>query len=373
MVCISGSAAATARAWWWSLPETVTAAVEREVGHAVIGATDKPRGRHGGLIGHVTFADGQVLFVKAAHDRKHPIAFARYYAQQQVMGHLPISLPTPKLRWHVQISGWVILAFENSVLAGAESSLAGGLELTHAGQALWEISEWLTPAPAALQGLPTTRDLDTHLSFWREAADGGYDAEAIPDTMGIDPWVLAELEGMWAELAQGATVNRFSLDGGDIQVSEVGDILVCGWSLPVLAAPWLDTVLLLLDAWAEVDAEAILASHPLAQGVNPRAVDAVLAALSGLYARWSAAPPEHCSDSVLERYHLRQEAALEWLQQRLLCREVQAAPAHQSSGENAGPYVDAGWLGRAYRTDTGPHRWRRRRTRNTRPTTRRPR
>jgi hypothetical protein len=52
------------------------------------------------------------------------------------------------------------------------------------------------------------------------------------------------------------------------------------WNWPLLGAPWLDLVTLLLAVAGDgLDADAVVATHPLTCDVEPRSIDAWLATL----------------------------------------------------------------------------------------------
>ena len=63
-------------------------------------------------------------------------------------------------------------------------------------------------------------------------------------------------------------------------VGDDGTVWICDWNWPVLGAPWLDLVTVVIAAHGDgLDTDAVLADHVLTRDVDPRSIDAWLAAL----------------------------------------------------------------------------------------------
>ena len=68
-------------------------------------------------------------------------------------------------------------------------------------------------------------------------------------------------------MAFGETATQFDLRDDNLLITGDGQVLVCDWL--ALAAPWVDLVGLLVNVHGDgLDAEATLAGHPLARGVE---------------------------------------------------------------------------------------------------------
>ena len=132
--------------------------------------------------------------------------------------------------------------------------------------------------------LDTTAGLDRGFSFWRRLVAA--DVSADPQLVGAR-WLarledLAALESDWAELAAGQAVVHFDMGGDNLLITGDGQVLVCDWSWLALAAPWVDLAGLLVSVHGDgLDAEATLADHRLARGVEPRAISCLLSAMAG--------------------------------------------------------------------------------------------
>jgi len=178
----------------------------------------------------------------------------------------------------------------------------------------------LTPSPAALPHLETTADIDHGFSFWRRLADG----QASDDPRLVSKlWrghlaALAALEGDWATLAAGDTAVHFDMREDNILLTEDGQVLVRDWNWLSLTAPWVDLVGLLISVHGDgPDADALLAEHPLARDVPPRAVDAFLAALAGYFTEAAAQPAFPHSPWIRTHQAWWRDATLSWLALRL--------------------------------------------------------
>src|ERR1039458_4740436 len=100
---------------------------------------------------------------------------------------------------------------------------------------------------------------------------------------------LAALESDWAELAAGQAGVHFDMGGDNLLITGGGQVLVCDWSWLALAAPWVDLAGLLVSVHGDgLDAEATLADHRLARGVEPRAISCLLSAMAGYFTQVAA-------------------------------------------------------------------------------------
>ena len=178
----------------------------------------------------------------------------------------------------------------------------------------------LTPSPAALPHLETTADIDHRFSFWRRLADG----QASDDPRLVSKlWrghlaALAALEGGWAALAAGETAVHFDMREDNLLLTEDGQVLVCDWNWLSLAAPWVDLVGLLISVHGDgLDADALLADHPLTRDVPSRAVDAFLAALGGYFTEAAGQPVLPHSPWIRTHQAWWRDATLSWLALRL--------------------------------------------------------
>jgi len=185
---------------------------------------------------------------------------------------------------------------------------------------LTRLATAMTPAPVGLPELDTTAGLDRGFSFWRRLVAA--DVSADPQLVGAR-WLarvedLAALESDWAELAAGHTAVHFDMREDNLLITDDGQVLVCDWNWLALAAPWVDLVGLLVSVHGDgLDAEAILADHRLAKGVEPRAISCLLSAMAGYFTEVAARPAFPSSPWMRTHQAWWRDATLSWLALRL--------------------------------------------------------
>lgn len=293
---------------WAHLPPQLRALVEDRLGSPVIRAESQGSGFTPGFASRLTARDGSRLFVKAA-SRKAQGPFAQAYAQEaRTLELLPDAVPAPRLLWTHADDLWVLLAFEcvegrppcrpwrQTELDACLDTLARAAEVTH-------------PIPVGLGLKPLTEELPGLVSGWEHVAR-------------TDPgWPhLQDVRALAAEHALApvtdALVHSDARDDNFL-VTPGGTALLCDWNWPALGPAWLDAVWLLVSAHGDgLDADAVLAAHPLTRDADPDQVDGWLAMLCGyqLEARDRPVPPT----SPYLRVHARwwSEAAWAWLARR---------------------------------------------------------
>src|SRR5674476_947157 len=101
-------------------------------------------------------------------------------------------------------------------------------------------------------------------------------------------------------------------------LTQDGQVLVCDWNWLTLAAPWAELVGLLISVHGDgLDAEAVLAEHPLSRDVPARPVDAFLVALAGYFTQAAARPALPHSPWMRAHQAWWRDATLSWLALRL--------------------------------------------------------
>jgi aminoglycoside phosphotransferase (APT) family kinase protein len=307
------------RPTWGSLSAGLRAVIQGRLGQAVTGAATRNGGFTNGFASRLQLADGSGVFVKAVSALKSPEAFASYRHEVLVAAALPRDVPAPRLRWALEQEQWLVLAFDD--VAGRTpqrpwqpQALRACLDM------LTPLAAALTPVPDGLPHLDTTAGIDAGFFFWRRlaAADAGADPQLVAGRWLMQLEDLAALETDWAELASGQSAVHFDLRDDNLLITDDGHVLVCDWNWLTLAAPWVDLVGLLVSVHGDgLDAEAILAAHPLARGVEPRAISAFLTALAGYFTEAAAGPALASSPWLRTHQAWWRDATLSWLARRL--------------------------------------------------------
>jgi aminoglycoside phosphotransferase (APT) family kinase protein len=128
--------------------------------------------------------------------------------------------------------------------------------------------------------------------------------------------LLTTLESEGLAAAQGPSLVHFDLFPHNILLA-AGQVLFVDWPHARLGAPFIDLLLLLSSvASSGIDPEPILARQPLAVHVEPRAIDAVLAAHAGFCVAGALLPAPPGLEPVSEAKLTLGLATVNWLARR---------------------------------------------------------
>jgi aminoglycoside phosphotransferase (APT) family kinase protein len=303
---------------WQHLPAAVRQALQARLGSPVIHAATQPGGFSPGLAARLRLADGRRVFLKAAGPDPNPQAPALHRAEAHITAALPATAPSPRLLWSYDQGGWVALAFED--VQGKLPALPWQPgELQRVLAVVAELATTLTPAPVAAPSIATR--LGEAFCGWEQlaaAAEHGHD-----DLTGLDPWArrhldrLVALEQSWPLAAAGRTLLHLDLRADNLLLTPTR-VVVVDWPWAGIGAAWVDLLLLLPSVCAQSgpQPEPLFARHAVARGVDPDAVTAVLAALTGYLVRESRQPPPPGLPTLRAFQHDHSRPALAWLRQR---------------------------------------------------------
>lgn len=303
---------------WEQLPGAVRQALQARLGSPVVHAATQPGGFSPGLAARLRLADGRRVFVKAAGPDPNPHTPALHRTEARVTAALPATAPSPRLLWSYDHHGWVALAFED--IEGKLPTLPWRLgELQRVLGAVAELAVTLTPAPVAAPSVATR--LGEAFSGWQQlaaAAEHGRD-----DLAGLDPWArrhlgrLIALEQTWPLAAAGRTLLHLDLRADNLLVTPTR-VMVVDWPWAAIGAAWVDLLVLLPSVAGQggPQPEPLFGRHPVARGVDPDAVSAVLAALAGYLVRESRQPPPPGLPALRAFQSSYSRPALAWLRRR---------------------------------------------------------
>lgn len=313
---------ATARRPAWSaLPAEVRAFVEDRVGAPVRSAWSAGTGFTPGFASRLDLADGRRAFVKAASsadDRLHgwPLSDA-YREEARKLALLPDGVGAPTLSTvdDVSLAGeqLVMLVFEH-IEGRPPRRPWRPEELEQVVGAVADLSARLTPAPAGVEWVTVGQELL-----------GGVDARmaSIREQMPADPFVdvVEELCARAVDAIAGDTLVHLDLRDDNVLLGDDGSVWFVDWNWPVVGAPWIDLVCLLLSARGDgLDADALLAAHPLSREADPGAVDALLAVLWSFWAVAVTQPVPDASPHLRDHQRWYLAASRDWLDARLASR-----------------------------------------------------
>jgi hypothetical protein len=291
---------------WVHLPPMVRRAVEKRLGSPVVEAESQDAGYTPGFASVLTCADGSRHFVKAASVKAQRMFADSYRLEARKLKTLPPGVSAPRLQWVLdgpEAYDWVVLGIEY-VDGRAPHRPWTPDDLAAASAMLVDAAAALTPAPGL--GLDTFVDEFAGFpAYWDELADVSHAEEA------------AALAGRYAEVTAGDTLVHTDVRDDNLLIADDGRVYLCDWNWPVVGAPWIDSLLLLVGPRGDgLDVEAHLAAHPLLSVVDPEAIDIVLALVTG-YFLWSAAQPAPTTSPwVREGQRWQGEVCWTWLAER---------------------------------------------------------
>ena len=287
---------------WAHLPPLLRSAIEKRLGSPVVETESHAAGYTPGFASVLTCRDGSKHFVKAASAKAQRASAATFREEATKLKKLAGWVPAPKLKWFDD-GEWVVLVFEY-----VESRLpsrpwtVGDLELVS--RALVEAADALTPAPGI--GWPTFAEEHAELPKLWERVEGYLHAERA-----------SELAAGFAEHTAGETLLHVDVRDDNVLIRPDGGVLLVEWTWPVLGADWIDSLMLLVGPRGDgLDAEAVLATHPLLSKAAPEAIDSVLALFAGYFLAAAEQPVKTTSPHLRRMQRWQGEVCLDWLSER---------------------------------------------------------
>ncbi|GAA4209132.1 hypothetical protein GCM10022252_75190 [Streptosporangium oxazolinicum] len=271
---------------WESLPFDVRRSVEREIGQVLHASSGQ--GLVAGVSAHLQTERGE-FFAKAV-PASHPSAY-RYVRERWACQVLPDGLPTPRLHWGGDQSGWLVLVHEH--LGGRRVDLSPrspdvGLVLNTLG----DMAEALTPCPGASGEAPDITDNVALLQTQAAPLLDGAIVEASHRAMFDEA-----LRGFSLDQLHGDTLAHYDPNRNAFRIPGDGRAHIIGWSLAACGAAWIDLCMFaprLVQAGHPPErVEKLLSKIPVWRQAPEKTVTALAAlwALSRL-ARAQSAPPD---------------------------------------------------------------------------------
>lgn len=307
------AAASKRRPLWHELPAPVRARIEHLLASSAVTARNCAGGFSPGFASLLTLADGRCAFVKAMDGDAWPSEARMHRAEAAVAGTLPSSIPAPRFLGASDDGHWVALAFEG--IDGTEPAQPWNLtDLDRVLAAVGQLAQAGTPSPIVLP-----RD-HPRLGGWASLARDTSRRARLP---ACSAWaarnlsLLITLEGEGLAAARGSSLVHFDLYPHNILLT-TDRVLFADWPHARLGAPVIDLLLLLSSVAASgIDPEPVLARQPLAARIEPRAIDAVLAAHAGFCLAGALLPAPPGLEPITRAKLGLAKATLKWLARRI--------------------------------------------------------
>jgi aminoglycoside phosphotransferase (APT) family kinase protein len=346
---------------WEDLPTSVRSWAECSLGSSVAEAASQPGGFSPGAACRLRLADGRRAFLKAVCATANPQSPGMHRREGAVAAALPPDVPAPALLGQYDDGEWVALLFTDvDGVPPAEPWQTP--QLIQVLSALAELHRACTPSPS--QAVPSVADyLAEDLRGWRELAALGHAGSYLeghpgsrleghpgsrqagqpgsrqagqpgsrqgghtdrhPDQLArLDGWSaryldrLAELESRWPDAAAGTTLLHSDVRADNMLITEDGVVFV-DWPHACTGAPWFDVVAFAPSVAMQggPDPEWVLGHASSADGADPDAVTAVVAAVAGYFTRQALLPDPPGLPTVRAFQAAQGEPARAWLRRR---------------------------------------------------------
>ncbi len=291
---------------WPHLPPSVRGDIEERCGSPVVEAISQGGGFTPGFASVLVCPDGSRHFVKAASTTAQRVFAESYREEARKVRALPETVPAPRLLW-LDEGDWVVLGLEY-VEARAPRRPWRADELGLCLDAAEQVADLLTPVPEGLE----LDGIETEFADWPALWDTVRDRDERPHADGA-----AALAATYAEVTGGETLVHTDLRDDNVLLTPDGRALFCDWNWPVLGAPWLDSLILLISPRGDgVDVERILAERRLLRDVPADHVDRMLALLAGYLLSHADEPVPPTSPHLRAAQRLQGEAVWGWLCER---------------------------------------------------------
>lgn len=290
---------------WPLLPPSVRATVERRIGSPVVCADSVGSGYTPGFASVLTCEDGSRHLVKAASKKaQRPFADA-YREEARTLSALPGGLPVPRLAWSHEDDLWVVLGMEH-VDGRSPMRPWRPAELEPCLDALEVLADRLAPPPIALRTFAD--DFGPYLQGWEHVR------RVAPDLPHLEEAAL--LATGFRDATEGRALVHTDVRDDRLLLTERGALLT-GWSFPLLGAPWVDTVSLLVSVHGDgLDADEVLARRALTRHVPAEDIDSLLALMAGYFFERRDQPTPNSSPYLRVHQSWYAEATWSWLSAR---------------------------------------------------------
>jgi hypothetical protein len=288
----------------------VKRAIEERIGGTVVEAITQSGGFSPGLAARVRTADGRRCFVKAVSELANPDSPGMHRREAEVVAALPRVAAVPRLLWSYDEDGWVALGFED-VDGHVPAQPWRDDELRLVVEGLHLLHDALTPSPIA--STSAADGFATLIRGWEELRDS---KAALDDWSRRNIERLIDLEAKAPAAVSGRTLLNFDVRADNIVIA--GDrVYFVDWPSARIGAPYVEWLALAPSVHMQggPKPEELLRMASLG-AVDDRAMNAVIASMTGYFLGRSHRPPPPGIPTVRAFQAAQGEVALGWLRER---------------------------------------------------------
>ena len=304
------------------LPGAVVAFIEETLGGTIKIFENQTGGFSLGAAALVLTETGNRGFVKAIGKAGFESTYELYKREADILVELPAGGNIPRLLGTIEVQDWIVLVIED--VSGHHPRTPG--EIVSVLDALLEL-----PVASAMKTLPDARrNVAVPFSRWKDIA---------PNFRSLTDWARANLV-LLQQLAAGAAdaIGGDQLVHGDLRCDNVlidssARAWLVDWPWAMRGAQWFDALLFLLDAERRldgIDADQILATHPVFAHVRCDQMDAVLAGYAAYYVHAAEQQVQELAPSLRVHQFECARTILGRLERRLEPRLVPQTPSRET-------------------------------------------
>lgn len=264
-----------------------------------------------GFASRLQLCDHRRVFVKIA-DSDAPWMMDSYRDEVIKNRLLPSAVPAPRVSADLKASlegrDWYAVVYDD--IEGRPPHRPWTAEDAQAAiMAVERTADHLAPAPAGYDWLPVSTELGGVDDTKRDAIDQFWPHHAAE---------MTELAQSFPQRGSGPTLVHADLrDDNMIIEAGTGRSWICDWNFPLLGAPFIDLVTLLISMYGDgTDTDAVLAQSPCAGDASADDIDSLLADLALYYRIAAGWPPVDNSPHLRDHQGWYAQVTAAWLANR---------------------------------------------------------
>jgi aminoglycoside phosphotransferase (APT) family kinase protein len=296
-----------------SLPDAVQQWAGEVLGSPVVSASSESGGFSPGVAARVLCSDGRRAFLKAVSGLVNPDTPDLHRREAVVAAALPASVGSPRLLASWDDGTWVALLFDEvdgrpPAQPWVRAELAAVLRL------LDRLAVELTPSPLPLGQVVAERAFAW--TGWQTLASSGVELTPV-EAEHLDQLVALERE--WVTAARGETLLHKDVRADNVLITPAGEAVLVDWPWARCGAAAVDVVMFApsVELAGGPCAQEVVQAAAVGRAADPAAVDAMVAAFTGLMQHRMRQPPPPGIPTVREFQARQGQVGLRWLADRL--------------------------------------------------------